>query len=164
MIFYGIHSKIQKHFDENLKDWYAGGPKKDGWTRTGPKITKNLTIKLTNYNFIQIPVEEALAKNREESQKWHISFLNNNPDFYIEEYLMPRHRNDEKTKYFQNLFQSIKETGLKRRIYIADVKELDLGFRYFRFDGCHRLCIFKVLGYTHIPAICFKTALEPFYF
>jgi hypothetical protein len=58
---------------------------------------------------------------------------------------------------FESIFLDIKKNGITKRIWVADVSCLDLGFKYFRFDGCHRLCCAKVLGIKKVPSIIFQT-------
>lgn len=161
MMFY-LSNKVVREFDENLLDWCLGGPKANGWTREGKQIKKpNAT--LCSYSLKKIKVEEGLAKNKSETMKWHINFLNNKKDLYEIEYLQPRYdknKSEKRMMSFIELFNNIKMNGLKKPIWVADISCLDLGFQYFRFNGCHRLCCFKVLGIDEIPAIVFKTKLS----
>jgi len=158
MIFL-ITRKVHSRFDQNLRDWFLGGPKEGGWTRFGPSFDyKECTI--VGYKFDYVDVDEALAKNKEETLRWHINFLKGNKTYYKKEYLETRY--DEETQKnrietFESIFLDIKKNGIIKRIWVADVSCLDLGFKYFRFDGCHRLCCAKVLGIKKVPSIIFQT-------
>lgn len=160
MIFY-IHKRIQREFNKNLNDWFQGGPKLGGWTRFGSGIDKK-RMKIVGYEFKDIDVDDGLAKNLMETQRWHISFLKGKEEFYRSEYLSTRYDSKKCDKImfkFKELFKDIQLNGVKDRIWVADVSELNLNFNYFRFDGCHRLCCCKVLGIKTIPAIVFKATL-----
>ena len=164
MIFH-ISKKIQNEFDRNLKDWYLGGPKDNGWTRTGPAI-KEKQAKLINYSFINISIDEVLAKNYIETEKWHMDFLRNMQNIvdtrYYSEYLCPRYKglSINRANYFINLVKDIELNGVRKPVWVADVEDLKMGFKYFRFNGCHRACALKFIGKKEIFAIVFKTCFN----
>lgn len=158
-------AKLQRYFEANLEDWLLGGPKKKGWTREGPPIVlnKKFNIKFSKIDFVDI--EEGLAKNKKEVEKWHISFLRNHTDFentqYFQEYLAPRYTTTgchDKIKEFLSLFEIIKSKGFDNQnpILVADIASLNLGFPFFRFDGCHRLACCKILDIKKVKFKIFK--------
>lgn len=155
-----ISNKQHEEFANNITDWCLGGPKKDGWTRTGrPKQSR--MFHLTSYHLKHIKVCDALSKNQPETQRWHISFLLNHSDWfetnYYKEYLRPRWNKDksiQKINNFLKLFEDIKSQGITRSIWIADLRAYGLG--YFRFNGCHRSCCAKVLNIPTVPAFVFS--------
>jgi hypothetical protein len=163
MLFLDI-SDYEKAFERNIEDWCLGGPKKDGWTREGKEIFLNKKLLLKSFSHDFIDLEYCLEKNYKEVKKWHIDFLYNKKNIkdtkYYEEYLFPRYNN--KSIYvankFLNLFEKIKIKGfnIKYPIFLADVSSLNLGFKYFRFDGCHRVACCKVLGHSKIYSVVFK--------
>lgn len=159
-MMYYLGPNIQKHFDANLNDWLAGGPLPTGWTRTGPRLPP-LQLKLTGHRLRQIPVDESLAKNRPQTERWHLRFLADHGDVektpYFLEYLLPRYGGGSARRavQFLEVFEDIRRNGVRRPIWVADVGHLGFGFRYFRFEGCHRTCSVKVLGATTIPAYVF---------
>jgi hypothetical protein len=69
-----VDSRTQKAFNENWKDWCLGGPKRGGWTRSGMR-TPCHKVNLLGYRCVEMSVEEVLGKNRMETQRWHIDFL-----------------------------------------------------------------------------------------
>lgn len=157
--------KLQRYFQSNFEDWLLGGPKENGWTREGSPIflNKKFKIKFKNIDFIDI--KEGLAKNKKEVEKWHISFLKNHVDFestkYYQEYLLPRYPISdccEKMQQFLLLFENIKSKGFnnKNPILVVDIGDLNLGFQFFRFDGCHRLACCNVLNIEKIKFKIFK--------
>ena len=159
MIFY-INDKQHEEFERNITDWHLGGPKKNGWTRTGPKRTKRL-FRLVKYHVQQIDVDDALSKNKLETLRWHISFLQNHSNWfetnYYKEYLQPRYnvqKSIQRIKNFLELFEDIKHRGIKHAIWVADMQACGLG--YFRFNGCHRSCCAKVLNIPTVPAFVFS--------
>lgn len=109
--------------------------------------------------------------NPVEAERWHIGFLREHGDCghsasdyedsaYYREYLAPRY--DPKGAHrriqsFLSLYEDIRREGLRTPIIAADVGVLDLGFQYFRFDGCHRVAACKVLGITRVTARIFDT-------
>jgi len=166
-MIYFIPQEIDRDFQDNLKDWCAGGPKKDGWTRRGLRITLPC-VKLSRYIVDNVKIEDVLAKNRMETERWHLHYLryylskrtfNWQSSSYYWEYLKPRYDDGKAKKRaleFLELFESIEENGLRKPILIADIADLDLEFKYFRFNGCHRACCCKTLGYKTVPALIFK--------
>lgn len=164
-----LPQKIEQHFQDNLKDWCLGGPKPDGWTRRGfPTFLP--PVRLVDYSWGELPVEECLAKNRAETARWHLGFLNTllslgkrkfywKKTLYYREYLKPRY--DDKAGYaraksFIDLFDDILDNGVRKAVMVADLEDLKLKFRYFRFDGCHRICCAKIIGDETVPALIFK--------
>jgi hypothetical protein len=162
-----MFGKVIDEFQDNLKDWCAGGPKKGGWTRRGfPVILP--PVRLTGCRFEDVDIDDALAKNRFETDRWHLHYLryytSGRPfswkkSNYYWEYLSSRYDDKEGKKralHFLELFDDIEENGLRKPVWLADIACLDLDFRYFRFDGCHRMCCWKILGHNAIPAVMFK--------
>lgn len=144
-----IPNNVEQAFQSNLRDWCASNDK---------SIDQHWC--LTRYCKTEIPVDAALAKNAAQTKRWHISFLNDHKIYeeteYWKEYLLPNYFDPkQRADSFLELFYSIKSEGIKRLIWVADVTHLDLGFKYFRFDGCHRLCAAKVLGMQMIGAMTF---------
>lgn len=149
-------------FGRNVIDWYLGGPKEGGWTRTGAVLPES-HFRLLDYEYRLLEVDEVLAKNARETARWHIAFLKQ-PDPleqtpYFQEYLWPRYGEESsaRAKEFLILFERIRAEGVRRAVWVADVAGHGFGFRYFRFDGCHRTCCAKVLGKARVPAFVFKT-------
>lgn len=151
-------------FLENLADWCAGGPKLGGWTRTGPPLALGGTYRIRYQTAMMLPVEEGLAKNAAEIRNWHLSFLKEphplTRTLYYKEYLRPRMGHAEavvRAERFLDLLSSIKEKGVlpKQHACVVDIRDLNLGFRYFRFDGCHRMCCAKVANLSHYPTHVF---------
>jgi len=161
--------KIQSHFDINLADWLAGGPSPNGWTRSGPAHS-HCSAKIVGYHVECLDVDEVLAKNTAEVTKWHIEFLRryaNNPAFdwrntqYYHEYLRTRFNDLHAYKVanrFLMLFEDIKNGKVRYSICVADVQKMMLGFRYFRFDGCHRASCAKVLGIDRLRCFVFTAS------
>lgn len=159
MIFY-VKEKHNRHFKENLQDWFLGGPKEGGWTRTGSAITP-INVNLASYSRQIISVDDALSKNKFEIKKWHLDFLDGKPQAYFSEYLDPRYdeiQANERARTFLDLLEHMRENGFDEKypVCIVDVSELELGFKYFRFDGCHRLCCAKHLGINEVPCHLFS--------
>ncbi len=162
MTLYEVPAKVEKEFADNLSDWFRGGPKAGGWNRTGPELPER-QAKLLCYHFEAMPVEEVLAKNREETARWHLSFLKSHTiqeyTPYYQEYLLPRYgdRSMDRAGSFLQLYDDIREEGVLRAVWVADMKHsgMDLGFRYFRFNGCHRTCAAKTVGLKEVPAFVF---------
>jgi hypothetical protein len=172
-MFY-LHDNIQAALDANLVDWCKGGPRKEGWTRTGLPV-RYRPVRIVSYFSTELPVEEILAKNRMEAQKWHIGFLETliavgkskfywKKTTYYREYLKPRLEDEqgfEQSKRFISLIEDVIENGVRRAVWVADVSELKMPFRYFRFDGCHRACCAKICGIPRIPTLIFRVAPVP---
>jgi hypothetical protein len=164
MLYFDV-GHYNKSFLDNLLDWSLGGPKKGGWTRTGDKIPVPDGLKLVSATRTSISVDDAMAKNMTEVMKWHVGFLLSDSDLeetlYYKEYLWPRHE-PRACKWVADSFRSIHEYmknygyNYKYPIFVADVKHLDLGMDYFRFDGCHRLASAKVIGMDMVPAYVFR--------
>jgi hypothetical protein len=161
MLYFNV-SSYENIFQHNLVDWCLGGPKANGWTRTGPFLSiPNVKLKSVVKSIIN--VDDGLAKNLNEVNKWHISFLNNHETIsntlYYSEYLLPRFEHKSainRAKNFLALFESIKTNGLDGScVFVADMSGLNYPFNYFRFDGCHRLACAKVLGIQWLPAYIF---------
>lgn len=164
--------KTQQAFHDNLKDWCLGGPKENGWTRTGLPVVFP-PVRLVNYTYDKILVNDCLAKNRAETQRWHINFLetlvdvgkskfNWNKTSYYWEYLKPRYSDKDgyaRAKSFISLFEDVLDHGIQKPVKVVDLELLDMKFKYFRFDGCHRLCCSKVIGEETIPALIFKAEI-----
>jgi hypothetical protein len=160
-----LPSHLQEAFDRNLTDWCKGGPSAEGWTRTGEPV-EEMQFSLAASRVAELDVDEVLAKNRTESQRWHIDFLKAHyfgrfdwkDTAYYQEYLRPRC--DDSTAYemvtnFISLLEDISKNGVRKPIFVTDMKE-HLDFRYFRFDGCHRACALKVLGEQMAPVRIFS--------
>jgi len=145
-------------FIDNVSCWSKGGPRSEGWTREGPSI--DVGYELTGeYKFSVISIEDVLAKNIKEINKWHLKFLDGHPQLYYQEYLMPRMSEidaDQRMADFCDLLESIRN-GFFGVIFVAEIPEEIFGFKYFRFDGCHRACCMYHLGHREIPVCIFKT-------
>ena len=165
------NKKFETAFQRDLMDWFNGGPSKTGWTRTGPLIVPSYEASLGKPSHEDVDVDLALAKNRAEVEKWHISFLRDQTSsdpkngieetLYWKEYLSPRYNRKEshqRINKWLGMFRNMHERGYSRKfpIWVANVKPLGLGFDYFRFNGCHRLVCAKVLGLKTIPAFLFS--------
>lgn len=160
---------VQSHLDDNLQDWFAGGPSPKGWTRDGPAYSPRLA-KIVGYHVEWLHVDEVLAKNISEVTRWHVDFLyqycqNKKFDWrttrYYNEYLLPRFNDLQAHKIaqrFVDLFEDIKENNVRYSICVADIQEMMLGFRYFRFDGCHRTSCAKILGNNHVKCFVFTVS------
>jgi hypothetical protein len=154
---------FESHFVENLIDWSKGGPKPEGYTRSGSEIYVPEFNGFKKMIHLDLPPEQCLSKNKNEVNSWHISFLKNHSNVletnYYKEYLLPRYKEQsyKRAVGFMDLFRSIQENGFLRKhpVLVADVSSFNLGFDYFRFDGCHRTSCAYVLGFKKIPAILF---------
>lgn len=156
-MMYYTSKRAEVEFERNLRDWHKGGPKPGGWTRAGAEIPYR-AARLLGCCLGMVDVDEALAKNRAETERWHIGFLKGDESPYWWEYLMPRYNEAVaavRAEAFRELFKSIKERGVMEPVWIAEADWL--GIRHFRFNGCHRLCSAKVLGIKEVPALIFKT-------
>lgn len=158
-----VPHKVITEFDRNLADWHRGGPKPLGWTRTGPEIPFR-PARLVGLRYASVSIDEALAKNPDETRRWHIDFLMNHVDVedtaYYKEYLLPRYdvaRAISRAYTFLELFDDIRANGVRQAVWVAECPWL--GFPIFRFNGCHRMCAAKVLGATEVPALVFKAQL-----
>lgn len=174
MLFYTV-DMFEAAFQFNLQDWCVGGPCPTGWTRTGPIITLP-EMHLTRYRHEMLSAEDILAKNSEEVNRWHLSFMRSQlllggsptcgteQTAYWQEYLGPRlgRAGHKRIREIKELILSMKKNKYNPRepVWVADVSCLDLGFHYFRFDGCHRACIAKLLGLEPIPTLVFDVEVK----
>ncbi len=156
----------QPLLESNWKDWCKGGPDPAGWTRTGSRFNVPCPT-LDYYTRSEIDVKEALAKNIHEVMRWHVEFLIGNRTLdetqYFHEYLAPRYSFMgalRRAQDFLALFQDIQTNGVQVPVQVVDLGNEDLGFRYFRFDGCHRLACALSLGISKVPALIF-TVKQP---
>lgn len=154
--------ELRESFFHNLADWCRGGPHPGGWTRGGAAVPVP-ACHLRRCVHKPISVEDGLAKNRPEVERWHVGFLRNRgvleETAYYTEYLLPRYGpigSRVRAANFLALHASV-GAGYARQypVVVADVSGLDLGFKYFRFDGCHRLASAKVCGMAVVPAAVF---------
>lgn len=164
--------KAPGEFQSNLEAWRKGGPGPRGWTRTGPPIqTPDCTLTWVRRRVLE--ADECLAKNRAEMERWHLAFLKayvNGGDLretaYWHEYLVPRmgpDRAEWRAARFTALYDSIAARGCRRGTYswVADLASAPglqsyFGFRYFRFDGAHRISCMYMLGIRQIPCMVFS--------
>jgi len=153
-------------FQRNLADWCKGGPTPDGWTRTGPLIILDKKVRLLRGRRSYVSVDDVLSKNREEIERWHLSFLRrgkvDKDNDYYKEYLTPRYSEGDRSRRmveFFDLLRDVEESGFDERhpVHVADLEDtgFDLGFRFFRFDGAHRSCVSQVSGIDRVPALVF---------
>lgn len=167
------HEKQTRRFRNNLLDWSLGGPKKEGWTRAGDIIPLSISpdsLSLSRHTEKMLDVDEILSKNTSEVAAWHQNFLLNMEDAssnlkttkYYTEYLEPRYDPYEcksRMNTFAFILENMRNNGFDsgKPIYVADLEGvLDLGFRYFRFDGCHRTTVAKHLGIKFVPTFVFS--------
>lgn len=118
-------------------------------------------------------IDHCFAKNRAETARWHLAFLKtyvSGGDLYRTaywlEYLRPRFSqeiSEQKVAKFVALYDAIASGGYRTASYpwIADLGtapglESYFGFRYFRFDGCHRLACLHTLGVRKVPCLVFS--------
>lgn len=157
--------RFQRDFRRNLAEWASGGPHERGWTRNGPVITVP-DYQLDSVRREDLSVDEGLAKNVDNNRRWHLDFITHYgrewcETSYWKEYLLPRYGKEdcfERCRMFIHLFESIRDTGYRdgtKPVYIVDLGDDRLGFRYFRFDGCHRLTCAKALGIKTVPCLVF---------
>ena len=155
---------INDVFQSNLADWCAGGPHSHGYTRAGPMIFLRKNVKLVSYRREMLSVDEVLAKNREEVERWHIAFMRGGKvdlgSHYYSEYLCPRYSWEESSKKMGQALHLLHNMHdgytLCHPVFVADVNILDQSFGFFRFDGCHRAAAAHVLGIKEIPSLVFK--------
>ena len=148
-----------------------GGPGQRGWTRTGPAIpTPDCSLVWMRRRVLEI--DDCFAKNRAEAERWHLAFLRTyisggdlHGTAYWHEYLLPRFSrelSERKVAKFIALYESIASGGYRSASYpwIADLSTAGLegyfGFRYFRFDGSHRLACLRTLGIRQAPCLVFS--------
>ena len=149
-----------------------GGPGQRGWTRTGPAIAIP-DCSLVWFTRRVLQIDDCFAKNRAEITRWHLTFLQTyvrggdlHSTAYWLEYLRPRFSreiSEQKVARFIALYESIASGGFRSASYpwIADLSTapgLDayFGFRYFRFDGSHRLACLHTLGIRQVPCLVFS--------
>lgn len=161
----------EKEFQKTLADWSLGGPKAGGWTRTGPPIgVPGCTLAWPRRGVVE--AHDCFAKNRPEMARWHLAFLETylsggdlEGSAYWREYLLTRLSREaaaQKSARFVALFESLAADGRHhgRRVWLADLASIrglprHFGFRYFRFDGAHRLACLYTLGIRQIPCLVF---------
>jgi len=171
MRYYDV--KFQEAFDVNWTDWCKGGPRKEGWTRSGMAVPCR-KVDLGPYEFDELDVDEVLAKNRVEVQRWHVGFLQARLDLghrfnwkdtaYYWEYLKPRYSDEkghQKAQEFIDLLADVADIGVRNPVWVADMIGWRLKFRYFRFDGCHRVACAKVCSINTVPTCIFSTGSLP---
>jgi uncharacterized ParB-like nuclease family protein len=154
---------FEEHFLRNLIDYCDGGPRDNGYTRSGKKISVPEFVGFKKSIHLNLSIEECFSKNKSEVNRWHVSFLQDYKDLektnYYKEYLIPRYHGSSKSKAleFIGLFESMARSGYIKKfpVLVVDISEFNFGFQYFRFDGCHRLSSAYVLGMKSVPAIVF---------
>lgn len=164
--------KAEGEFQRNVVDWRRGGPAEHGgWTRVGPAIqTPDCTLAGVRRQIVH--AEECFAKNTAEVKRWHIAFLETHRSggdlqqtAYWSEYLLQRFSPEvaeQRVARFVALYRSIATAGCRTGSYVwlADLAsaglDRDYGFRYFRFDGAHRLSCLYVLGVRQVPCLVFS--------
>ena len=163
MLYYFDVDLFNEAFHRNLEDWCLGGPRQFGHTRDGPMIFLEHEIHLVSCQHQMIDIEDVLSKNRDEINRWHLSFLqggkiDTQSSYYIE-YLLPRYGHKRAIGRMSDvlglLFSIENGFDYHRPVWIADLAGWGLGFRYFRFDGAHRACCAKVCGMKEVPAWVF---------
>jgi hypothetical protein len=157
-----LHVDLREYeqcFRDNLNDWCMGGPRVGGYTRAGHALPFFEFNRLSWIGRDMVSVDDALWKNREETERWHIDFLTNTfpimEKAYYWDYLKPRMIGIRRAQMFLDLFKNMKEEGYDSKFPIIVVKA-DFLEGLFRIDGCHRLACAKVLGMSHVPAIFLK--------
>ena len=169
MLYYNDVTVYQKALDINWVDWCKGGPRREGYTRVGMVACYKQQL-LSFCRRTEMSIEDVLAKNRAETQRWHIDFLkaklalrskfNYCDTAYYWEYLKPRYTEkqaEQRANEFIDLLADIAEHGIRNPLWVADFGERkNMRFRYFRFDGCHRVCCAKVCFMNTIPVLLFK--------
>ena len=105
--------------------------------------------------------------------RWHLEFLKTHlkggdlhGTAYWSEYLVPRFSQEgaeKKAARFIALYESMATGGCRPGTYVwladlASVRGLPgyFGFRYFRFDGAHRLSCLYMQGIRRIPCMVFS--------
>jgi hypothetical protein len=164
--------KAQAEFQKNLIAWAKGGPRPRGWTRTGPCL-QIPECKLCGIRRRLLEVDDCFAKNPAEIARWHIAFLKTHLSggdlhgtAYWCEYLAPRFSrevSEQKCARFVALYKRIAAYGYLAGSYplVADFGaapglQSHFGFRYFRFDGSHRLACLHVLNVRQVPCLVFS--------
>jgi hypothetical protein len=169
--------KADAEFQRNLVDWRRGGPTPSGgWTRSGPPVETPDCV-LVGVQRRLVDAEECFAKNATEVKRWHVAFLqtylrggNLKGTAYWLEYLLPRLSPEaagRKAARFLTLYDNIASGGRRPGSYVwlADLASVPglqsyFGFRYFRFDGAHRLSCQYVQGIRQIPCMVFSLRSE----
>jgi len=164
--------RAETEFQRTLLDWSQGGPKSKGWTRAGPPIpTPDCELVTARQELVD--AEDCLAKNPAEMARWHLAFLQTylrggdlRGTAYWLEYLLARlspEAAEQKAAGFTALYESIAAGGCHPGSYVllADLGsvpglERHFGFRYFRFDGAHRLSCLYMRGTRQIPCLVFS--------
>jgi hypothetical protein len=164
--------RAQAQFQENLSNWSKGGPRPRGWTRTGPYI-ETPECRLVWVRRQLLEVVDCFAKNPADIARWHLGFLETylsggdlHRTAYWSEYLLPRcspEVAEKRCARFVALYESIASSGCHpgTHIWVADLAtapglESHFGFRYFRFDGSHRLACLHMLGVKTVPCLVFS--------
>ena len=167
--------KAEDEFQANLAEWRRGGPHPDGYTRAGPAISTP-DCSLSGAHREVLRAEECFAKNFTEMKRWHLAFVHAVRDggnllqtAYFDEYLLPRHGREgaeRRVERFAALYRSMATLGCRPGSYLwaADLASVPgltdyFGFRYFRFNGAHRLACLYVLGVRQIPCLVFSLRL-----
>lgn len=166
----------QAEFQRNVADWAKGGPNPRGFTREGPPIPTP-DCELTGVSHQLIDADECFAKNRPQTMRWHVAFLQTyvsggdlQATAYWREYLGVRlspEAAQKKASRFTALYDTIAARGCRPGSYVwlADLAsapglQSHFGFRYFRFDGAHRLSCLYVLGARQIPCLVFSVRTQ----
>ena len=164
--------RAEPEFQKNLVDWRQGGPKPKGWTREGPPIpTPDCELVAAREQLVD--ADECLAKNRAEMARWHLAFLQTyvhggdlrGTAYWLESLLarLSPQAAEQKAARFTALYDSIASGGCRPGSYVllADLGSVPglqrhFGFRYFRFDGAHRLSCLYLQGTRQIPCLVFS--------
>ena len=164
--------KAEGEFQSNLVSWRAGGPHPKGYTRAGPPISTP-DVTLAGVRRQTLPAEECFAKNAAEIKRWHLAFVlavRDGGDLletaYFKEYCLARFSREvaeQRVARFAALYNSIATAGCRSGTYVwvADLDSVPglldyFGFRYFRFDGAHRLSCLYALGVRQVPCLVFS--------
>ena len=163
--------KAEARFQHDLSDWCRGGPHADGYTRAGPQVSTP-DCKLSVLRRQILGAEECFAKNFTEVKRWHLAFVytvrdggNPRETAYFREYSLARFAPEvaeQRVARFAALYSSIASAGYRsgKYVWVADLASIPgledyFGFRYFRFDGAHRLSCLYALGVRQIPCLVF---------
>jgi len=164
--------KAEGEFQRNLVDWRRGGPHANGYTRAGPPIsTPDCTLASARRQVLL--AEECFAKNFAEIKRWHLAFVYTVRDggnlletAYFREYSLARFTREvaeQRVARFAALYKSMATAGSRTGSYawVADLASVPglpeyFGFRYFRFDGAHRLSCLYALGVRQAPCLVFS--------
>ena len=165
--------KAEGEFQRNLVDWRRGGPHENGYTRAGPPISTP-DCALDGLRRQVLPADECFAKNFAEIKRWHLAFLYTVRDgggslletAYFREYLLARFSREvaeQRVARFAALYKSMAAAGRRSGSYVwvADLASVAglpdyFGFRYFRFNGAHRLSCLYALGVRQAPCLVFS--------